>query len=288
MDQTLAEIYGTLDEQDLEKAAAAELAEELADDEEMDLDGLDEDDIEQLAASVLEDSDEDEDGEEVDDEFVEKVAEADQLGRVMAHAMHQELRGIEKEAGFGSKAVKYLKEGFDFTGTGAARKTHKGLVRVAKKGNKSSNKKLKGISSARSKLEKALKKGTISQKAFDKGMKGHGAAEKKLNTAMKRMGHNKDVAKSGKGLKKRYVKHGIVAGGSALGLAGAGAAAGRMSKEASALDQLAFERAEEILLANGVELEGNEEVNEYDVLASAVEQRAAEILEANGFEVDEE
>ena len=114
MDAKLAEMYGTnqVDETDVEKLAAAELAEKLAADESMNLSEMSEDDIEALAAQVLEGdssaeeteeeektASEEEGEEEVADEDQEKLAEADYLGRVMAHSYVQELRNIEKTAG---------------------------------------------------------------------------------------------------------------------------------------------------------------------------------------------
>lgn len=99
MDPKLAEMYGTntLDDADLEKLAAAELADQLAEDGSMDLDGIDPDALEALAQEVLSDDGDGSDGSDGDDDQV-KLAEADYLGRVMAHAYVQELRGIEKEA----------------------------------------------------------------------------------------------------------------------------------------------------------------------------------------------
>jgi hypothetical protein len=106
MDPRLAELYGTnQDESDVEKLAAAQLAEDLADDGDIDLDDVDEDDLEALAQSVLDDGDED------DDEGEEKLAEADFLGRVMAHAYVQEMRGIEKGAAKDDRSGKFGKAG---------------------------------------------------------------------------------------------------------------------------------------------------------------------------------
>jgi hypothetical protein len=97
MDPTLAELYGTNqpDETDLEKLAQAELAQELADEGGVDLDNLDGDALEQLAQEVLAE------GEQEGDEEAEKTAAleyGDFMGRVMAHAFTNELRGIDKEA----------------------------------------------------------------------------------------------------------------------------------------------------------------------------------------------
>lgn len=99
MDPRLAEIYGTNEDiGDVEKTAAAELAEKLAEENGMDIDNMTAEDIEALAAEVLsEDA-----GYESDDsdEAGEKLAEADYIGRVMAHAYVQELREIEKTAAY--------------------------------------------------------------------------------------------------------------------------------------------------------------------------------------------
>ena len=89
MDPTLAEIYGTLGEE-FEKDASAE-------DESGD-EGMDDDEyMEYLAQQVLEGGEEQSE-EAPAEEYQEKLAEADYLGRVMAHAYVQELNGIQKVA----------------------------------------------------------------------------------------------------------------------------------------------------------------------------------------------
>jgi hypothetical protein len=111
MDPKLAEIYGTNDA-DLEKLAAAELAEGLANDEQLDTDGMTEEDLEAIAQDVLSASAEGEEEAEAAEgeaapeqektsaaEAQEKLAEADYLGRVMAHSYVNELRELEKTAG---------------------------------------------------------------------------------------------------------------------------------------------------------------------------------------------
>lgn len=100
MDPKLAAMYGTnvLDESDIEKLAAAEFAEQLANDGQIDLDNIDPDQLEALAQDVLGGEDAEVEGDDAELEDQEKVAEADYLGRVMAHAMTQEMRDIEKTA----------------------------------------------------------------------------------------------------------------------------------------------------------------------------------------------
>lgn len=105
MDEQLAAIYGTgqMDEEDLEKNASAELLVKLAEEEGVDLDDFSDEEI----AGMI---DELQGQETVTDESQEKVAEADYLGRVMAHSMVQELGEIEKEAKF-TKAPIYTRAG---------------------------------------------------------------------------------------------------------------------------------------------------------------------------------
>lgn len=111
MDPQLAAIYGTnADESDVEKLAAAELAEKLAEDGEFDPEDLTPEQAEELAQQILAAGDESEEEEAAveepaektsaaegstdDEEAKEKLAEADYLGRVMAHAYVNELKKI--------------------------------------------------------------------------------------------------------------------------------------------------------------------------------------------------
>jgi hypothetical protein len=101
MDPKLAELYGTIqsEETDVEKLAAAELAEKLGEGQEIDVNNLSDEDVEALATEVLA-AEQGGAAPAGDPQEVaqEKVAEADYLGRVMAHAYVAELKGIEKEA----------------------------------------------------------------------------------------------------------------------------------------------------------------------------------------------
>lgn len=133
MDPQLAAIYGTnQDGEDTEKLAAAELAEKLAADGETDPAEFSDEQIQELAAAALAEAEGDEvkepeedeeeeqsaQGDEEDEDAVAvkepdekqasaelekeakaKLAEADYLGRVMAHAYVQELRSITEDDG---------------------------------------------------------------------------------------------------------------------------------------------------------------------------------------------
>lgn len=118
MDAKLAEMYGTnqVDETDAETLATAAFAEKMASAEEnadANIDGMSDEEAESLAQSLISDDDEtasteepseaaSEEAEEEEEEKVasaeevlkEKIAEADYLGRVMAHAFVQERRKI--------------------------------------------------------------------------------------------------------------------------------------------------------------------------------------------------
>ena len=113
VDQWLNQVYGTTGaSDDIEKTAQDMMLQKLAEQENIDLSGLSEDQMDALAAQVIEDmqSDEQGDGEPVGQEQPQgeeasqeeaeaqaKFAEADFLGRVMAHSYTQELRKIAEE-----------------------------------------------------------------------------------------------------------------------------------------------------------------------------------------------
>jgi len=121
MDMDLAKLYGTAPTEDQEKVAQLELFAKLAADQGIDLNEMSSDQIQYLYDSTFNKvaEDEKEDDEEKDeekekkayDEFAaqkewqDKVAEADTLGRYMAHAYVQELDNI-KEASRVGKAFK--------------------------------------------------------------------------------------------------------------------------------------------------------------------------------------
>jgi hypothetical protein len=129
MDEQLAQIYGTgqpvaHDEEDLQKTAAAELLVKLAESNGVSLDQFSDEDIQGMITELYQDKEaaskcsegmppfppkkdekedkkdkgEDEGDEKKEKEAQAKFAEADFLGRVMAHAMVQELNNIDKTA----------------------------------------------------------------------------------------------------------------------------------------------------------------------------------------------
>lgn len=269
MDPKLAEIYGTNQptEADVEKLAAAELAEELSENEEANIDGMSDDDVEALAQQVLdsENTEETETDSDLDEESLEKVSEADYLGRVMAHSYVNELRNIEeveKQAAAG-KVMSALRRGATRVGRAAEAV-----------GSKLTPKKLGDKAFSRGKMESLRKarKGGASMADLKKTMTQHRAA-----------GHAAE-SRLHKGV-------GGAAAAGAAGLAGYGAKKA-LEKKSSALDTLAERRAIEILEANGIDPETlspqQEKVSSAEALGNAVDTRAWEILGQFGFEPSEE
>jgi hypothetical protein len=279
MDPQLAALYGTDQENDTEKLAAAELAEELSEEGTFDPETASEEDVEALAQQFL--AEEGEEGaeveepgeeqeeqaaqgdEEVDEETVkmsaaeeaqEKLAEADYLGRVMAHAYVQELKGIEKDAGRLADAGKAIK------GVGEKAVGHAKRYGQLMAGGE------KFVSGGRPGNTRHLAKGSWGHEERTKSMIARGATGATAVAAAAAARHHKKKHSSAEG-------------------------------EPTALDLLAERRAMEILEANGIELEAPEAVEtektsasekEMELLAAAVEQRAAELLEANGFQFENE
>lgn len=256
MDPKLAEIYGTnqASESDVEKLAAAELAEELSENDEANIDGMSDEQIEALAAQVLAGAEgeeqeqvEEQSEEETDQdpESLEKISEADYLGRVMAHSYVNELRSIDAEM----QKEAASKEGPQTAAQSAARDAKR-----AKTPNHPTF-----SAKARNKADSAKK-----------AVKGAGG---KVMSAIK----NNPKKAAGGGL-------------AALLAAGGGAAAYKhkknKEKNSSALDALAEQRALEILAENGIDInEETEKVSsgEQEVLAQAVEARAYAMLENAGY-----
>lgn len=278
MDPKLAEIYGTnqTTDSDLEKLAAAELADSLSDGEETNVDGMTEEDLEAIAQNVL-GGDEEPAAEETEagDDSQEKVAEADYLGRVMAHAYVQELGNIEK--------VAYKKEDF-LTAAEASGQGEKNLhtSRAAHEAKAGTG------PTARAKMENVARgaAGKVSGHLANVGAKAGNLA--RMSGPMT------------KG--KAMAIGGGVYGAGALGAAGLAMGAKKLlskkdggkkkaaSAEMSAVDTLIIARAQEILDASGLEIVENEQekvsadetMDPREVLAATVEQRAWDLLSQYG------
>jgi len=282
MYQTREAIGASQDTSDVEKLAEAQLLDETLRAEGIDIDKLDGNTILKLAHQLLGDdsalvkaaaeeageSAEHEAGESKDHEKGEdeetmeaKVAQADFLGRVMAHSYWNEKTAIEKTAGGAGEAIK------------------KGLTRAGE-----------AISSA-AKAEGL--RGGIAQMKDSKKVRAAGEAFKNLGKnvpkkselygakAGERLG--KATAMKSEGLKKALkggaATAGLYGGGTAA-VGGAGYALGH-KKESAAIDILAEKRAMEWAEAHGIIGQSDEEK-----LAAVIDQRAAEMLAAAGIDVD--
>lgn len=243
MDPQLAAIYGNnIDGEDTEKLAAAELAEKLAADGDAEVEYTEEQ-IQELAAAALGEETEEEEqqaaGEETEEgaavtepeeaektsaaeEAKEKIAEADYLGRVMAHAYTNELRKIAAEQ------------------------------------------------------EKTA--GKVGD--FAKGVKDRvKSPDSKVGSFLRR--HGRTMAEGAGGAAALKAGH-------MLGKRSKNKKASAEAQEPTPLDILAAQRAEEILKANGIELEQEAEKTsaseaEQAALAAAVDQRAMQMLQEAGY-----
>lgn len=241
MNEFLAQIYGTSDA--LEKTAQSVLLSKLAEDEGIDLSGLSGDQLEEIAQSVLNESENEGSDEELSKEAQENIAEADFLGRVMAHSMTQEIDLI-KQAGFGDA----------MRGAGRAIKSRAGgAYNTAKEVGK------KGLSKAHS----GAKRGVELLRGGNQSTLG--SVSDKGSKPGRRVGNSLSALKGGFGdaAKSEARKSlGARAGaGAALGAGGYGAHKA-MSKEASAFETLATQRAMQMLQEQGYDVDGMQQQQE--------------------------
>ena len=277
MNEFLADMYGTREtigapsqDTDVEKLAEVQLLDEALQAEGIDIDQLPGETILKLAYQILgEDSHlvkaamEEGEGEETpaeekkeekkeegEESMEEKVAQADFLGRVMAHSYVNELNDIEKSgAAIGTETAKKFMSSVA-RARDAARQA-KAYAGSAKAGRGFSGGKSMG--SAEGKLHEMLFKGKAKAKSLAKKTKKH-------------VGEHKG----------KYLAGGGVAAGGAAGFA-----AGK-KKAASAIDELAEKRAMQWAEEVGL----FEDTSEEEKLAAAVDARAYEMLTAEGIDVD--
>lgn len=310
MNMDLAAMYGTPggpSEEDLEKTAQMELFVKLAAENNIDLSQYTDDEVAQLWDETFkgaqegegegekkpkkngEDEEEEEEEQEKESaalaefaeqqEWQEKVAEMDYLGRLMAHSYVNELNEIgeamDKEAGKVSELY------------GAAKSAIKGLP--GKAGEK-----------AREYAGRAA--GSRAGKAVDVHLQSVGGRASRATAGLrKRLGMKTEFAGEGKA---RRIGAGVYGGGAAL--AGGGGYAGhrayKKKKQSSAIDEYALELAlQKVAEANWDTDEAVERLNalytldavpESEKIAAAsdineaIEARSLELLEAAGYPVE--
>jgi hypothetical protein len=229
-------------------------------------------DMEEEEGEKEEEGEGEEEGEKKEGSFEEKVAEADFLGRVMAHSFVNEQSSMEKEALSGAQALQAMKNWGQLAGYGAKR----GAGAVAERAGGAA-KKLREAASA--------KAGKM-QHSYGMGRDFTVKPGRKAGSTITTERGKKSVIG---GLSRLAKEHpGATAGLAAAGTAAAtGAAYGGYKgvqalkdkkKAASALDALAEQRAMEMLKEAGYEVESEE-----DRLKEAVDQRALEMLAEAGY-----
>ena len=276
MDEQLAAIYGTgqqdyVDESDLEKTAAAELLVKLAEEQGVDLNDFSDVEVagmldelygggifhyaQEGEATGEEAMTEEEKKKKEEEDAKEKVAEADYLGRIMAHSMVQELNNIEKEAA----APAWLGKAVDAVKGGGSKAL--GAVRGYP-----SNVAGRGREAKRMMTEAVTRKGSVGT--------GKMGVRDQINSAL---GAGKAIAPEA----------GAVAGLAGLGVGGYKLNKYRKEKEkgASAIQALAEERAYELAKEAGY-IDDDYVSKEASALDYEVERRALEICEANGIPVE--
>jgi len=311
MDLDLARIYGTpgqkiasaAQEEQLEKQAQAELFAKLAADNGIDLGTLSDDQIGGLwentfGQKLAEDKEKkaSEELAELQDEN-QKLAFADQAGRVMAHAMVQELNNINEST---------VKEAMSKVEIGAKLRRAGVPTNMKNLGSKAKEigGKLKDIATAKEFRQgrQAVKNinsdiGTafLHQKAFDEVRKGHPTDVIKGNREFL-------TGAAEKAKRRGAMQTGALYGG-ALAAGGTAAAIHHHNKNASAIDQLALDMAVEKVAEAGWDMDEAGDrlaavvtlgLGESEKIASApygdvntaVEIRSLEFLEAAGYPVE--
>lgn len=278
MNPFLAELYNTAENigaggnDDVEKLAQAQIVNDIIESEGLSIDDVDNETILKVAGQLFGDDNElaklaaegegapppfppkekkegdtpEKKEEEKEKEAAEKLAEADFLGRAMAHAMVDELSDLEKEGAAGEAAMKGVKWLAGKAGGAAGRASG------------AAGRRAEALRGAGKKAKEALT----------------GARGSRVLSSKERL---KALGQAAKGAAPE------LAAGAGIGAAGTAGAmlAGKKKKASLALDALAEQRALELLKEAGVEVDV-EPTNE-EKLAAAVDERAFEMLKEAGY-----
>lgn len=280
MDEFLNELYGTsqiISGDDLEKQAAAEFLVKLAEQEGVDLDTLSDNEVGELLAHIEggQVKQAEAEAETQVTEAQEKLAEADFLGRAMAHAYVNELHEIEKQAQSIGPQI------------GAGRLAYRRLAAALGRGAEAA----KGGAKAVGEWTGASQVGSGAKKAVQ-GLKAHSAQAKQIKkdygeAGLKTLlGTRSEAAKEGlKELGAGAARMGKRVVGPAAAIETArriGKAQGSSEKEAKSFDEafesLARERAYEMLAEAGYDVE--------KVAQADIDTAALQMLEAAGYPVN--
>jgi hypothetical protein len=298
MDEFLNELYGTSETiagEDLEKQAATEFLVKMAAEEGVDLDDLSDEEIGDLLGEIqgmgkeASAQHEAQTEEGVDDETLAKMAEADYLGRQMAHAYVAELAEIEKEAaGVYGPQISAARLGY--------RRLQSALGRAAGKAGEGA--KAVGEWTGVSQIGRGISKSRASGKAKDK-LVGQAQRAQKMYPGGKEQGRGASALKDrytaaikGKASRQSEGKQEAVEGLKRFGKRVAGPAAAleaarRVGKAQGESEKKSFheefeaaaqERAYEMLADAGYDVE--------KVAEADVELRALQMLEEAGYPVE--
>lgn len=270
MNEFLAELYGTSDiiasdpsPEETEKLAAADFLVKLAAEENVDLDSLTDEQVGELLAEVEKTAAEDTG---VEDESQEKLAEADFLGRAMAHAYVNELGEIEKNAGARTEAA-----------TAAGKKLLGKVREYASRAGEAT-----GVSQMGRGL-KAKGKSVLREREMAREMAGKSPAKWGQASMKGRSGTPKSWHKGEEELApgaKRFAKR-VLAPAAALTTAG-GIGYGVKRSFDEQFEDAAQERAYAMLADAGYDVEKTAETD----VEAAVNERALDMLQEAGYEVE--
>jgi len=289
MNQFLADQYGTggVDEDTdaLEKMAQLTLLVKEAEENDIDLSELSEEEALELADELYGDE-EYEDEDDFEKEAAAKFEEADFLGRVMAHSMWQELDEIQKEAGLKEKAVDLGRRAYGAT-----------LGRVGKGVEQKLMNRYRGEGKMPTKLESRIiqRLGGVKRKYRGKKITDDNyeqwAGSRKVRRGMKRGAHRLERAgRIGAEAATTAGALGAVGGTAWAGKKGIDALRDGKKKKASAFLKLAEDRALEMLYDEGYideygNVYGAEKTASAGDFDTTLDTAALEILEANGWPV---
>lgn len=277
MDEFLNELYGTsqiISGDDMEKQAAAEFLVKLAEQEGVDLDTLSDAEVGSLLSEI--EGNMASQAEPEVDGAQEKLAEADFLGRAMAHAYVNELHEIEKAAArpsaeVGKEVARQAKGALgrlkEWAGIG---KIQRGLAGRAKG---------QAETAAGEKIRQRLITGSKSQMMSEpmKKLYGQSAAIKsKAGKEMTTKGTRELVGGAGQLGKRVVLPAAAIGGGAALLSRG-----GEKKSHDEEFEAIARQRALEMLEEAGYDTEKVAEAE----LSQQLDNRALQILEASGYPV---
>jgi hypothetical protein len=274
----LNDFYGTIQteteptQEELQKTASLQLLVKIAEEENIDIDQLSDEELMEAYNELTGESEEDSEGAyegDLEKEAQEKVAEADTMGRIMAHSFVNELREINEDLEKTARDVPGMPEGYQQFRTPAG-------------GTPSKPAEMLGPNEP--KLRRTIRRGREIAKDVSEGAKELG------RTARFKGSYTKEVLKA-RGITGKRLATGA---GIAAGITGAGVGgkklldAVRAKKEKTSYDQAVEERALQYLADAGLMYEDGSVVppDALQKQAEDVDQAALQLLAEMGYPVE--